>query len=145
MRNHWLRIKCVIHCFAAAYDASSSADRQFLNEDSSRRNVQVKFVGYQARPLWPNPGKSTKQLGTYVQAHVYVPPIEINTASRKQQIYILCILPSEHRLIKDGLRLNMTIWGARATDTVINITMFCSWHSSKIQNLSGRCILICGM
>jgi hypothetical protein len=31
-------------------------------------------------------------------------------------------LPSEHRLIKDGLRMNMAIRGARAPYTVINIT-----------------------
>jgi hypothetical protein len=54
-------------------------------------------------------------------------------------------LPSEYRLIKDGLQMNMAIRGARATNTVINTTMFCSWHSIKMPNLSGLCILICGM
>jgi hypothetical protein len=39
------------------------------------------------------------------------------------------ILPREHRLIKEGLRMNMAIRGARAIDTVINITMFHSWNT----------------
>jgi hypothetical protein len=41
--------------------------------------------------------------------------------------------------------MNMAIRGAEATNTVINITVFRSWHSSKMQNLSGRRILIGGM
>jgi hypothetical protein len=39
----------------------------------------------------------------------------------------------------------VTIRGARATDIVINITMLRSWHSSKMPNLSGLCILNDGM
>jgi hypothetical protein len=36
---------------------------------------------------------------------------------------------------------NVTILGSRATDIVIIITMLRSWHSSKMTNLTGLCIL----
>jgi hypothetical protein len=35
-------------------------------------------------------------------------------------------LPSELELIKDDLKMHITIWSARAADIVINITMLCS-------------------
>jgi hypothetical protein len=47
----------------------------------------------------------------------------------KKPVNLHNILPSELKLIKDGLKTHITIRGARATDIVINITMLCSWHS----------------
>jgi hypothetical protein len=50
--------------------------------------------------------------------------IKINTGSENQWIYIVSY--PVNKLIKDGLKMHITIRGARATDIVIKLILQCS-------------------
>jgi hypothetical protein len=73
--------------------------------------------------------------------HICICSIYWNKHWIKEPADLHIILPCQRKLIKDGLKMYITIRGTWATDIVINITMLRSWHSSKMPNLSGLCIL----